>query len=215
MEGPFPFAFSRERFYCKEEKIIFCFRAFLRIQKWKIEGEGVIMKITLRDIALVVFFAFLIMIWEMIPILLFAGYLMLSIIIGGGHPWPYHALFLFGLIPCVIFGIYGTATYFLFRRAAIFRKLFLDWRFYAGGGLLHGFWIAAVLFAFRSVWVRKSGKNADFRNRTSERRDISADSDSPKTGTIPGRSFLPQISFKSFLRRNSWMEIPFWKISFS
>lgn len=146
-EGPFPFAFSIERFYCKEEKIIFCFRAFLRIQKWKIEGEGVIMKITLRDIALVVFFAFLIMIWEMIPILLFAGYLMLSIIIGGGHPWPYHALFLFGLIPCVIFGIYGTATYFLFRRAAIFRKLFRDWRFYAGGGLLHGFWIAAVLFA--------------------------------------------------------------------
>ena len=103
------------------------------------------MKITLRDIALVVFFAFLIMIWEMIPILLFAGYLMLSTIIGGGHPRPNHVLFLFGLIPCVIFGIYGTATYFLFRRAAIFRKVFRDWRFYAGGGLLHVLWIVSVL----------------------------------------------------------------------
>ena len=105
------------------------------------------MKITLRDIGQVVFFAFLIMIWEMIPILLFAGYLMLSIIIGGGHPRPYHVLFLFGLIPCVIFGIYGTATYFLFRRAAVFRKLFRDWRFYAGGGLVQVFGFAGILFA--------------------------------------------------------------------
>ena len=105
------------------------------------------MKITLRDIGLVVFSAFLIMIWEMIPILLFAGSLMLSIIIGGGHPRPYNVLFLFGLIPCVIFGIYGTATYFLLRRAAVFRKLFRDWRFYAGGGLLHVFWIVSVLLA--------------------------------------------------------------------
>ena len=105
------------------------------------------MKLALHDVGRVVGLAFVMMIWEMIPLSLYVGYLMVSTAMGGGHPRPADPRLLFGLIPAGIFSVYGTATYLLLRQFPVYRKLLRDWRTYAAAGLVHALWIAAVLLA--------------------------------------------------------------------
>ena len=50
------------------------------------KGERNGMKLALHDVGRVVGLAFVMMIWEMIPLSLYVGYLMVSTAMGGGHP---------------------------------------------------------------------------------------------------------------------------------
>ncbi len=74
--------------------------------------------------------------WAYCTVLLAFTYMVLSIVVNGGHPWPYEPYLIFGAIPAGIGGVTGVGAYLIFRKIIDFKQLLRQWEFYAGAGIV-------------------------------------------------------------------------------
>ena len=59
-------------------------------------------------------------------------YAVISVIVNGGHPWPYNVLILFGVIPFSVFIIYSTVAVLLMKSVPTSKEWIKKIGFYLG-----------------------------------------------------------------------------------
>ena len=93
------------------------------------------MKISVRNVAKILLWTGISWVWLQGTMIVFALYLALSTALNGGHPWPYNALLIVGVIPLVIAGALGAGILLFARMFIDLRTLFRCREFYMGIGI--------------------------------------------------------------------------------
>ena len=56
----------------------------------------------------------------------------ISVIVNGGHPWPYDKFWLFGVIPAGFFVLFAAILYLVFRKVEFVKNVLKQLIFYLG-----------------------------------------------------------------------------------
>lgn len=70
----------------------------------------------------------------------------ISVIVNGGHPWPYDRVWMFGVIPAGFFVLLATILYLVFRKVEFVKNALKQLIFYLGTLFGAAAFAAAIFF---------------------------------------------------------------------